>query len=157
MTQRVYAIPFKNVSIAGAQDIIGIYAGSAKALEIHEIRLGQTTITTAAQLRVTLRRLPATVTAGTGGSTATPVPQNKNDTAATFTARTNDLTTQASTSGTALDYTPDVWNLVNGYDMLYAPEDRPVVNPNEAFIVSLDQTPSQSMNCSGVAIVAELF
>jgi len=43
MTQRIYAVPFKNVSIAAAQDIIGIYAGSAKALEIHEIRLGQTT------------------------------------------------------------------------------------------------------------------
>lgn len=138
------------------QDVLGIYAGSAKALEIHEIRLGQTTITTAAQLRVTLRRLPASVTAGSGGSTPTPVPQNKNDTAASFTAHAND-TTQATTNGTALDYTPDVWNLVNGYDMLYAPEDRPVVNPNEAFIVSLDQTPSQALNCSGVAIVSELF
>ena len=156
MTQRVYAVPFKNVSIAAAQDVIAIYAGSAKALEIHEIRLGQTTITTAAQLRLTLRRLPATVTVGSGGSTPTPTPQNKNDTAASFTAHAND-TTVASTSGTAVDYTPDVWNLVNGYDMLYAPEDRPVINPNEAFIVSLDQTPSQSMNCSGVAIVAELF
>ena len=156
MTQRVYAVPFKNFSVAGAQDIVGIYAGSAKALEIHEIRLGQTTITTAAQLRLTLRRLPATVTSGAGGGTVTPVPQNKNDTAASFTARFND-TTPASTSGTALDYTPDVWNLVNGYDMLYAPEDRPVLNPNEAFIVSLDQAPSQSINCSGVAIVAELF
>jgi hypothetical protein len=156
MTQRIYAVPFKNVSIAAVQDVIGIYAGSAKALEIHEIRLGQTTVTTAAQLRVTLRRLPATVTSGSAGSAATPVPQNKNDTAATFTARVND-TTQAVTSGTAVDYTPDVWNLVNGYDMLYAPEDRPVINPNEAFVVSLDQTPGQSMNCSGVAIVAELF
>lgn len=156
MTQRVYAVPFKNVSIAAAQDVIGIYAGSAKALEIHEIRLGQTTITTAAQLRLTLRRLPATVTSGSVGSASTPVPQNKNDTAASFTARVND-TTQATTSGTAIDYTPDVWNLVNGYDMLYAPEDRPVINPNEAFVVSLDQAPSQSINCSGVAIVAELF
>ena len=156
MTQRVYAVPFKNVSIAAAQDVIGIYAGTTKALEIHEIRLGQTTITTAAQLRLTLRRLPATVTSGSAGAAATPVPQNKNDTAATFTARVND-TTQATTSGTALDYTPDVWNLINGYDMLYAPEDRPVINPNEAFIVSLDQAPGQSMNSSGVAIVAELF
>ena len=157
MTQRVYAVPFKNVSISAVQDVLGIYAGSAKALEIHEVRLGQTTITTAAQLRLTLRRLPATVTAGTGGTTPTPVPQNKNDTAASFTAHANDATTQASTSGTALDYTPDVWNLVNGYDMLYAPEDRPVINPNEAFIVSLDQAPGSAMNCSGVAIVAELF
>jgi len=156
MTQRVYAVPFKNVSIAAVQDIIGIYAGSSKALEIHEIRLGQTSITTASQLRVTMRRLPATVTSGSVGAAVTPVPQNKNDTAATFTARAND-TTQATTSGTALDYTPDVWNLVNGYDMLYAPEDRPVINPNEAFIVSLDQTPGSSMNSSGVVIVAELF
>ena len=156
MTQRVYAVPFKNVSISAVQDVIAIYAGSAKALEIHEVRLGQTTVTTAAQLRLTLRRLPATVTAGSGGTTPIPTPQNRNDTAATFTAHAND-TAQASTSGTGVDYTPDVWNLVNGYDMLYAPEDRPVVNPNEAFIVSLDQTPSQALNCSGVALVAELF
>jgi hypothetical protein len=156
MTQRVYAVPFKNVSISAVQDVIGVYAGSAKALEIHEIKLGQTSITTAAQLRLTLRRLPATVTAGSGGSTPTPVPQNKNDAAASFTAHAND-TTQATTSGTALDYAPDVWNLINGYDMLFAPEDRPVINPNEAFIVSLDQAPSQAINCSGVAIVAELF
>lgn len=156
MTQRVYAVPFKNVSISAVQDVLGIYAGSTKALEIHEIKLGQTSITTAAQLRVTLRRLPATVTAGSGGSTPTPVPQNNNDTAASFTAHAND-TTQAGTSGTAVDYTPDVWNLINGYDMLFAPEDRPVIGPNEGFVVSLDQAPSQAINCSGVAIVAELF
>src|SRR5579862_160074 len=108
MTQLVYSVPFKNVSISAIQDVIGIYAGSSKALEIHEVRLGQTTITTATQLRLTLRRLPATVTAGSGGTTPTPIPQNKNDTAATFTAHANDATTQASTSGTALDYTPDV-------------------------------------------------
>src|SRR5579863_2984347 len=100
MTQRVYTVAFKNVSIAGVQDVVGIYAGSSKALEIHEVRLGQTTITTAAQLRLTLRRLPATVTSGSVGSAVTPIPQNKNDVAATFTARAND-TTQASTSGTA--------------------------------------------------------
>jgi phage terminase large subunit-like protein len=49
------------------------------------------------------------------------------------------------------------WRYPIGYDMLFAPEDRPVINPNEAFIVSLDQAPSQAINCSGVVIVAELF
>jgi hypothetical protein len=152
---RIYTVPLNNVSVGVVMDVIAVYAGAVKAFTVHEVDLGQTGQTTVGNLRIRLRVLPATVTAGTGGAVGTVNRKNLNDTAAVVTSRTND-TTQATTSGTAVDE-PDVWNPINGYQKLYPPEDRPVVGPNAAFILSLDQAPGAAFTCNGVITVEELF
>jgi hypothetical protein len=153
---RVYSIPFANVSVAAVQDLIAIYAGSSKAFRLHSFQIGQITNTTVQNLRLSINRLPATVTAGSGGTTPALNPAQPNDTAATITAHAND-TTQATTSGTKAVMLADVFNTVNGYIYLPPGEDRIVVGPNQALSISLDTAPASAMNMSGTAVVEELF
>jgi hypothetical protein len=126
------------------------------AIELHGIVIGQITGTTVQNLRMSVKRLPTTVTSGSAGAAATPQKIQRGDAAATITARTND-TTQASTSGTPAILHSDVFNTVNGYQFFWPPEDRPVIGLNEAAVVTLDTTPGAAMTMSGTLIVAELF
>lgn len=152
---RVYTVSFTNVSVSAVQDLFGIYCGSSAAVELHEFVIGQITATTVGNLRLTLKRLPATVTAGSSGNAGTVNKSRSGDAAATATARIND-TTQATTSGTAVSLRGDVYNPINGYQYLPAPEDRPAANPSEALIVSLDTAPGSAETMNGTVVFAEL-
>ncbi len=153
---RVFSVQFTGVAVAAVQDLFDLLATTGMAFKVHEVRLGQITTASVGNLRVSLRRLPGTVTVGSGGATATPQKMNFNDAAATFTARTND-TAQATTSGTASIIVSDVFNVINGWLYLPAPEDRPIIAPGQALIVSLDSAPSASETMSGTIVVEELF
>jgi hypothetical protein len=108
-----------------------------------------------ANLRVRLRYLPSTVTSGSGGGAGTLKPFVPGDAAATITGRTND-TTQASTSGTAVDLWDDAWNTINGFLWVPpVPSRPPVIGLSGAFIVSLDTAPS-SIVANGSVTVEEL-
>ncbi len=77
------------------------------------------------------------------------------DAAATATGRVND-TTQASSSGTAVDLFATAWNTING--LLWVPPNPqrpPVIGLSGAFIVSLDTAPS-SLVSSGSILFEEL-
>src|ERR1700733_1041045 len=100
MTGRMYSINFTDVSVSAAQDLINITATAGMAFKIHRIEGGQRSLTAWESKPVKLVRLPATVTAGSGGSAVTPQKMNNGDAAATVTARAND-TTPATTSGAA--------------------------------------------------------
>lgn len=152
---RVYTIEFANISVSAVQDLIAATATANMAFEVHEVAIGF--LSTAIQnLRVSLKRLPVTVTAGSGGSAATPQKTNNGDAAATVTGRVND-TTQATTSGTPSIVRGDVINTVNGFLYQPAKDDRIVIAPSQAFIVSLDTAPSSAINVSGTLTFAELF
>jgi hypothetical protein len=153
---RVYTMSFKNVSVSAVQDLMAVYCGASAAVEIHWFQFGQTTATTVGNLRFRLVRLPAAVTAGSVGSAGTINKARSGDAAATATGRVND-TTQATTAGTAVDVLADVYNPINGYQFLPAPEDRPAANPSEAFVVSLDQAPGSGETMSGTTCFAELI
>ena len=156
MGQRVYTMQFNNVSVSAAQDLLAIYTGAAKAIAIHEVTLGQVTATTVGNLRLTLKRLPPTVTSGSVGAAGVINPVNPGDAAATVTGRTND-TTQATTTGTPAILKGDVVNVLNGYQYLPPPEDRPVIGLSSAFIVSLDSAPGSAEAMSGTITFEELF
>lgn len=152
---RLHTIVFQNVTMAAAQDALAVYAGSTRQFALHQINVGQITGTTVANLRVRIRMLPATVTAGSGGSTPTPQKTNPNDAAATITAHAND-TTQATSSGTAVDLYDDVWNTVNGF-VWYPPiPGRPPVCPLGGAIVFSIDTAAASLVCNGSMTVEEL-
>ena len=138
------------------QDLLAIYSGASMALELHGFELGQITATNLAMLRVSIKRLPVTVTSGSGGSSVTPRKSMPGDAAATVTARAND-TTQASTSGTAETLHSDIMNVVNGLSFFWPPNDVPVFGLSQAAILSLDTAPSSAIVMSGTLYFAELF
>lgn len=154
---RSYSVAFQNVPVSAVQDLIALYCGASMACELHGVQIGQITGTNVQNLRVSIKRLPATVTAGTGGSSATPRSMLSGDAAATATARANDATTQASTSGTPQTLHADVMNTVNGFSFFWPPNDIPTFKPGEACVLSLDTAPSSALTMSGTLYFGELF
>jgi hypothetical protein len=152
---RVYSVSSAAVSVSADQDLVAIYSG-AKAIKIHSVTIGQGTQTAVGNLPITLKRLTATVTSGSGGSAPGPALMNPGDAAATATAHAND-TTQATTSGTSSQLAADYYNPINGYLYLPPAEDRPVIGPNSAFIVSLNGAPSATSATSCTVVFEELF
>lgn len=151
---RVYTVKFANVSVSAVQDLIAAYCGASMAVELHGIVIGQITGTTVQELQISVKRLPATVTTGSGGSAPTPQKISRGDAAATFTSRVND-TTPATTGGTAATLHSDVFNVVNGYQFFWPKDDRPDAGLSEALVVSLDSAPSGPITVSGTAYFGE--
>src|SRR3954453_23581575 len=132
MGQRVYSTFFENVTIAAVQDIFLLKAGGANGADLHQIDLSAGGVTAPAEIRLRLKRLPATVTNGSGGTAPTMSATDSGDTkAATATVRAND-TTQATTSGTAATLQAHQWNVLMPWQYLPAPEDREVIQASEA-------------------------
>ena len=141
MGRRIYSAGFDTVSIGTAvQDIFSLLAGTTKGIQLHHIHLEASGITTAAQIRLRLKRGTATVTQGSGGSTPTPGFVDSGDTlAATAVLHCND-TSQATTSGnftTLLEYFN--WNVLLPFDYMPGPEDedRETGLVNQALILDL--------------------
>jgi len=153
---RVYTMQFNNVAVTAVQDLLAIYPGASMAIKIHEVIVGQITATVLGNLRISLKRLPATVTSGSGGSAGVIQSINPSDAAATSTGRTND-TVQATTSGTSQIMRSDIYNVLNGYIYLPPIEDRIIIKPSQAFIVSLDTAPASSETMSATLVYEELF
>lgn len=153
---RIYTVQFSGVSVSAVQDLLAVYSGASMAFAVHSIQVGQITQTAVEAVRISLVRLPATVTTGSGGSAATPRPTSATDSAATVTARRND-TVQATTNGTAVTLLADAFNLVNGYQWIFPPDDRPVAKLSEAIVLSLDSAPAAARTMSGTMVIEELF
>lgn len=151
---RLYTFGFQNISATAVQDLLALYCGASKIVGLQSVNLNQKTITTPTAVRVRIRYLPITVTAGSGGAVGTVKPWVSGDAAATATARVND-TTPATSSGTTVDLWDDEWNLLNGF--LWVPPVNarpPVAGLSGAFIVSLDD--AATMTISGSMTFEEL-
>jgi hypothetical protein len=143
---RTYTAQSNNVSVSAVQDLISIQTTSGMVMEIDEINIGQVTATTIGNLRCSFLRFSGAYSIGSGGSSITPRPHVFGDSAATCTARAND-TTQTS-GGTSVILDSDVFNVINGYNKLPAPEDRWSFTINQAFVWSLNTAPgsAETMN-----------
>ncbi len=153
---RIYTVRFRSVAVTAVQDLCAAYAGTGMAIEVVSFTLGQITQTAVELLNLSIKRLPATVTPGSGGGAFTPDRDTPTDAAATFTARIND-TTPATSSGTILFLHPDVINLPNGYQWIFPERARPSCTLNEALIFSLDTAPAALRTMSGSMKLRELF
>lgn len=154
---RVYSVEFSNVSVSAIQDMLAIYAGPSMAFEIHSLQVGQTTATTVGNLQISVRRITANVVTGTGGTAVTPQQvESWNDAAATVTARAND-TTKATGNLAASVIFADIYNVVNGYQWIFPPDDRPVIAPGQAASFSLDVAPGSAQTTSGSVTFAEII
>jgi hypothetical protein len=152
----IFSAPINAVAVSAIQDLFSLKVGTTYPILIHEIRLGQKTLTATEGKEIEFHRLTATVTQGTGGTAPTPVLHSPGGAASTVTARINDVTTQCTSSGTDTKIQSDVWQFLNGYFYLPAPEDRLFFAPSTAFSLKLPTAPSASMTVSGVIVWEEL-
>jgi hypothetical protein len=154
---RIYTISFSKISVSSVQDLWNVAATSSMAFELHSINLGAEGVSAAEEVTISISRLTATVTNGTGGSSVTPASISPTQTGATVTARRNDSTTRASTSGSTTNLFYDTWQLTNGYIYQWAPEDRLQFSLSQNMIIGLETAPAASHNVSGSITVAELI
>ena len=140
MGRRVYVASFDNVAVGTAvQDIFSLKASASKGIQLHHIHLEAAGVTTAAQIRLRLKRGTATVTQGSGGSAPTPAIVDVGDTlAAAAVAHCND-TVQATTSGSFTTLGLFQWNVLLPFDYMPGPEDedREVADVSQALILDL--------------------
>lgn len=152
---RVYEASFSNVSVSLVQDLFSIQSTSGMALKILEIVLGQVTVTTIENLRMTFKRFSGAYTIGSVGSAPTPQKHNFGDPAATATVRANDTT--QTTGGSSVTIRADNFNEINGFQYLAIPDKEIILAPSQAFVLSLDSAPAAARTMNGSILFEELF
>lgn len=158
---RMYTVEFEGTAVATASgdvDFFEILPADDKPCIVHAVFLSQSSDTGDAAeeiLRVKVIRLPATVTSGSSGSSATPVPLDVNDAAAGFAAEVLN-TTVATTSGTAVDLHSDAFNIRTGWALVLTPEMRWRVAQAEGLVVRLMAAVTDELTMSGTLYVEEL-
>jgi len=156
MSSRFYSIQFNNVSVSAAQDLFSVLSTASKAFRLCEFQLSADASTTTSELRLSIKRLPSTVTVGSGGSAVTPQPMLSTDSAATVTARSND-TTRATTSGTAATLFSASINVLNGWQFLPPPEYRPTFALSQAMVIGMEVAPASAIVFDAYAVIEEIF
>lgn len=146
-----YYASFSGVTISAAQDLFNVAATSSVGFELAEFTICPDNVTTSAEVRLSIKRMTATVTNGSGGSAITWVKQNTSNTAAVLTGRMND-TTRATTTGSTTVFASVGMQLLNGYQFLPPPEHRPQLVASENLIIGLETAPASS-TWSGYIVV----
>jgi hypothetical protein len=158
---RAYSVVFSGVAITAKQDLFYIKPATDKLVVVEAVYLSNVGVAADAGdaqeelLDIRIIRVPATVTAGSGGTAPTPNPLVTNDAAAGFTSRVND-TTVATTSGTLLTLNSDGWNIRIPYVWMPPPEHRPIVGNAQAIVLRLESTVTDSVSCDGTMILREM-
>jgi hypothetical protein len=141
MGRRVYEAAVDTIAIGTAvQDIFAVDAGASNGVQLHWIQCTAASITTAAQLRLRLKRGAATITAGSAGTAPTINKVDDGDTkAAGSVVRAND-TTQQTAAFANLKYFQ--WNVLLPFDYMPGPEDedRDTCLVSESLVLDLPAT-----------------
>lgn len=154
---RRYYVTISNGSMTtSVVDILNITATANMAFKIWRVYGGQTTLTATESKPLVLKRMPATVTAGSGGSAVTITKQNNGDASPTITARSLD-TTGMTTNGTAANVMARNWELLNGFDQLWVPGSEPIIGPSQGAALSVVAALSNTTAVSFTIEVEELF
>lgn len=143
---RIYSVTHQGTmtNAGGDVDLIEVLPADDKPCRLRGFSLSQISeVGDAAEegLRISVIRLPATVTSGSGGSAPTPAPQDSADVAAGFAAETGN-TTVATTSGTAVTLGEFGWNeRISPFDFWYPDRDFcPKVKQGEGLVVRQQTT-----------------
>ncbi len=139
MGRRIYKAGVDTVTVAATQDIWSLLASASNGIQLHWMQLTAGSVTTAAQLRLRLKRSNSTtVTQGTGGTTPAKNAVDDGDSKASVsTVHANDTSTQlvAGSLTGYLEYFQ--WNVLLPFDFMPGPEDedRPACLTGEAFVL----------------------
>jgi len=153
---RIYRVPFENVLLSGAGDLLQITGATHKTLKIRKQWAGvpDTSPVTNQNLRFQGRVLPVTVTNG-GGASATIVKTDQGDASATFTAL-GFSTSKATTNGTAVIEEAAAANVYGGYEREFARGAEPIIRDDAAWVFECLSTPSGTLHISGGVEVEEI-
>jgi hypothetical protein len=154
---RRYYVSEPGFAATAASDLIQIKNASGSNKMVRIIRWGwkptDNSLATAQVLQTRCRRLPSTVTDGSGGATPTPRPMDGGDTAATFTALSRN-TVKATTNGTAAILDESGAHIYNGYEQ--QPEEPIIIAPAQSFVFELTSASVQgTVNISAFVEVDE--
>lgn len=153
---RVYTAIFNAVAATAQQDFFEILAATGKLVQVHRIQLSQSTEVGDAMeegFNVLMKRGVGS-TSGSGGSTPTPIPVDVDDTAAGATVEVNNTTKM--TVGTITTLSAWNWNIRVPFDLVFLPEERPVVKPGDRLTVELATTPADTTTLSGTITFSEM-
>lgn len=158
----IWTVPWTGTvtNAGGNADLWEILPAAEKPVLLRMIRLGQTSeVADAAEegLRVTVKRLRATVTGGSGGSAGAPESLLLANQAPNFASEVNN-TTVATTSGDTEILDEIGWvNRQSPLDIWY-PDERfcPRAQNAEALVIRLETTVVDDMTFAGTIVVEEL-
>lgn len=157
---REYTVPYSGTLTAagGDADLFEFTPADDKPIELIGLKLGQHSEfgdAAAESIRISIIRLPATVTSGSGGSAPTPAKRNDSaDAAAGFTVECNN-TTVATTSGSAETLDEFGWNIqMSPCDFVF-PEGAYKVKQGEALVVRCQSTVADDVSIAIQATVRE--
>jgi hypothetical protein len=145
---RIYTVSYQGTvtNAGGDSDLLEILPADDKPVKLRGMLLSQISEvgdTAEEGLRISIIRLPATVTGGSGGSAITPIPMDSADSAAGAATECNN-TTVATTSGSAVTLAEIGWNnRMSPYEMWF-PDSAfaPKAKQGEGLIVRMQTTPA---------------
>lgn len=157
---RIYTVSFAGTvtNAGGDADLLEILPADDKPVKLRGFVIGQTSeVADAAEegVRISIIRLPATVTSGNGTGT-TPIPMDSANAAAGATCETNGATV-ATTSGSAVTLYEFGWNVRGSPFEWWAPdaEFAPKVKQGEGLVVRLQTTVADDISATFTAIIEE--
>lgn len=154
---RMYTVEFEAVAVTVAVDFFELTPADDKPIAIWGLFLSQSSdVGDAAEEILRYRIIRGHTTSGTGGAAPTPAPLNHIDTAAGFTAETNNTT--IASVGTVANLMSDTFNVRTGLQLIFPPELRPQASQaNTTIVVRLMAAPADSLTMSGTLFVEELY
>ena len=154
----IVAIDQASVLMGTACDLVQILGPTGsriiRILEVSFFPTGGTTLASSATFLTRCQFFPATVTRS-GGTSVTPRPVDPGDSAASFTAWTNNTTQMTTTPGPAVDVTPLPGGQVYG-GLTYGLGAPVILGPNEGFAFQLIAGLAQTLVCGGGVVVEEI-
>jgi hypothetical protein len=154
--ERIYSISFENVTVSALQDFFAVKASATNGVAVRRISLSAGGVTVPAEIRVRLKRMPATYTIGSAGSAPTIQKVNSLLPFASLStnARAND-TTQSTTSGTAQILMNWQWNVLQDFlDVGPTDDERWECTASEGLVVDCAAAPPSTI-MSGTFVFEE--
>jgi hypothetical protein len=151
MGRRVYEGMMDNAVIGTAvQDIFSLKTPAGKGAQLHHVQLSAAGVTSAAEVRMRLKRGTGTLGGSTGGTAPTVSPADPGDSqASACTFHINDSNQATATFVNLLGFQ---WNVLLPFDYMPGPEDedREVIDVSSILVLDLPAAISPAVTASGL-------
>lgn len=152
---RIYTATFGATAVAAVQDLFELVAPADAIVKIHRLHLSQTTdVGDAAEEILQVQLTSGHTSSGSGGGAVTPVPKELGDAAFGGTCEANN-TTQAS-AGTIVTHYNWSWNIRGPLEIVFTPEEAPILSPSRRACIELPAAPADSITCNGTLVFEEI-
>lgn len=159
MYGQIYFAHFSGQAETTAFDLWELLAPADMCLALHMITFSQSTEAGDAEaemLNVVFKRATGSFTSGSGGSSPTLTPKNQGQVAASATLEANNTTIAVVGSGTLTEFWTEAFNVQAGYQHLPIPENRFILSPSTALIVTMSSTPADSVTFNATIVWEEI-